>query len=364
MAIRTTDDVNYSNIATAIREKLGIEMPSPSDYYLPSEMANKIRDIPKGAEWVSSIIRAREMFLEDTTLKGFGYSPEFSSLVIAEKMLCAAYGWEEDIDLDLPECTNAKQMLMATGCPNKQSHPTPVSGFNVKLNLPKATDITEICFERDYEWPAIKNVELTTSSSLKYMQSAFGGCELMESCSVSNTSAVGVDNGNQWSQVFLNCRSLTDLSELNVKYAGNIDKMFSGCKALESITVTNDEIGYTTACYRAVEAFKNCISLENIPIVNLYDLNNVGLSDRLTNMYYGCTSLRSDSSLDKVLQTCLTVRGYNPSYKTLYHLGFRNESTGYSVDGTSYPGHATSVWTSLTHYQDFLDAGWSIGYTD
>lgn len=359
MPIRTTDDVNYSNIANAIRAKLGVNTK-----WKPGEMDDAIASIPLGAPWESSMVKANELFLDSATPNGFGYTPNFSSLVNAQKMLCAAYGWEEDIDLDLPECTNAKQMLMATGCPNKQSHLTPVSGFNVKLNLPKAIDITEICLERDYEWPAIKNVELTTSSALKYIQSAFCGCELLESCSISNTSSVGIDNGNQWSQVFFNCKTLTNITGLNIQYGGSIDKIFSGCKSLESITVENDEIGYTTKCYRAVEAFKNCISLEDFPIVNLYELNNSGLNDRLNNMFYGCTSLRSTDALDKVLQTCLTVRAYSSSVKTLYHLGFRNESTGYSVDGVSYPGHPTSAWTSLTHYSDFTNAGWSIGYTD
>ena len=100
MAIRTIDDANLSNIANAIREKLGT-----SEEYLPSEMAEKIESISTGSPWVSAMTRASYLFEESFTFEGFEESPDFTSVTNANNMLERARNWQKDIDLYLPNCT-------------------------------------------------------------------------------------------------------------------------------------------------------------------------------------------------------------------------------------------------------------------
>ena len=344
MAIKTIDDASLYNIANAIRDKLKTD-----ETYLPSEMAEKIESIPTGSPWVSEMTHASYLFEESFTFEGFEESPDFTSVINANSMLERARNWQKDIDLYLPNCTTARQMLLACGSQNIQTG-VQLPGFNVKIEFPNVTDIFQMCLERlSYEFPAIKSVELITSNSLIFMRSAFSGCSLMTKCSISNTTNNALNDGNGWASVFESCRKLSDLSELDMKYCGNLDNTFYECNSLKSVNVVNDEIGYTRSSFRANNMFYNCSSLVNIPVINLYDVNGT-YSDRLSNMFYGCPNL-SDASLINVLQSCLTVRNYGA--KTLYHLGFRE---------TDYP---LERWESLgSIWDDFIDpqSGWSTGY--
>lgn len=84
----------------------------------------------------------------------------------------------------------------------------------------------------------------------------------------------------------------------------------------------------------------NGISLEEIPQLNTS--NTIGMS----NMFYSCNKL-TDTSIDNILQFCITSKRENG---TLKYLGF---------DSVVYPINRIEA---LPHYQDFLDAGWTIGY--
>ena len=64
-------------------------------------------------------------------------------------------------------------------------------------------------------------------------------------------------------------------------------------------------------------------------------------------MFFYCFSL-SDTSLDNILQMCINATSYTAT-KTLNHIGIYLDT---------YPA---SRIQALPHYQDFLDAGWTIG---
>lgn len=68
----------------------------------------------------------------------------------------------------------------------------------------------------------------------------------------------------------------------------------------------------------------------------------------MSGMFYDSGNL-TDESLDNILQMCINATSYTGT-KTLYQLGFK--STRYTA----------SKIQALPHYQDFLDAGWAIGY--
>lgn len=91
--------------------------------------------------------------------------------------------------------------------------------------------------------------------------------------------------------------------------------------------------------------FYGCINLVNVPVYNLSHVTN---SNNLKNTFQACSHL-SNTSLDNILQICIGSR-ISGGIKTLANIGL---SSAY------YP--ATTI-QGLPHYQDFIDAGWTIGY--
>ena len=88
------------------------------------------------------------------------------------------------------------------------------------------------------------------------------------------------------------------------------------------------------------EMFHDCTRLKNVPLLDTSRVAN------MQNMFSNCTKL-TDTSLDNILQMCISSLETN---KTLTRLGFT--ATDYSA----------SRIEALPHYQDFIDAGWTIGY--
>ena len=86
--------------------------------------------------------------------------------------------------------------------------------------------------------------------------------------------------------------------------------------------------------------FSSCTSLKEVP---QFDTSNV---TNMTSMFYSCKKL-TDTSIDNILQFCITSKIKNG---TLQYLGFNSNV---------YPINRIEA---LPHYQDFLDAGWTIGY--
>lgn len=115
----------------------------------------------------------------------------------------------------------------------------------------------------------------------------------------------------------------------------NMNYMFNNCTSLKEIPQLNTS-NVTNMSYM----FYNCTSLEEIPQLNTS--NTIGMS----NMFSSCNKL-TDTSIDNILQFCITSKRENG---TLKYLGF---------DSDVYPINRIEA---LPHYQDFLDAGWTIGY--
>ena len=86
--------------------------------------------------------------------------------------------------------------------------------------------------------------------------------------------------------------------------------------------------------------FDDCTSLKEVP---QFDTSNV---TNMSYMFSSCNKL-TDTSIDNILQFCITSKIENG---TLQYLGFNRNV---------YPVNRIKA---LPHYQDFLDAGWTIGY--
>ena len=88
--------------------------------------------------------------------------------------------------------------------------------------------------------------------------------------------------------------------------------------------------------------YDGCYSLVSVPI---YDTSAV--TDARNTFRY-CTSL-SDTALDNILQMCANTTSNYGGTKTLAYMGITNQ--------TYFPA---SRIQALPHYQDFIDAGWTI----
>lgn len=116
----------------------------------------------------------------------------------------------------------------------------------------------------------------------------------------------------------------------------NMSKMFYGCPRLETIKCLD-----TSNTTNMSQMFYNCKVLKNIPILDTSKVTNFLQTFSL------CPKL-TEETLDNILVMCINATSYTGT-KTLYYL----------LGGAAY---SASKIQSLPHYQDFIDAGWTIGY--
>lgn len=152
---------------------------------------------------------------------------------------------------------------------------------------------------------------------------------------------VDTSNATNMYQMFYQCQQLTAMPLLNTENATNMMDMFYGCIKLKEIPQM--DISNAT---NITGMFSSCRALKNVPVLNGSSLK---LSTSMQNVFSYCISL-TDTSLDNILQLCISATIYSGT-KTLYRLGIQNS--------TVYPA---SRIQALPHYQDFIDAGWTIGY--
>lgn len=113
--------------------------------------------------------------------------------------------------------------------------------------------------------------------------------------------------------------------------------------------------------------FGQCTYMQEAPLLNTQNVTNMeGMfltNQRLVsvpqfntskvtkvyNMFSGCPNL-STTSLNNILGMCINISPNYSRTKSLYEMGFRSNY---------YPAE---VWQGLSNYQEFLDAGWTIGY--
>lgn len=127
---------------------------------------------------------------------------------------------------------------------------------------------------------------------------------------------VDTSNATIMSWMFHNCYSLIEVPLLDTSNVTSLGNMFNGCR-----------------------------SLKNIPIFNT---SSVVSNLSMANMFADC-SLLTDNSLDNILKMCINAANYEGT-KTLYRLGLRSDN------------YSTNRIQALPSYQDFIDAGWTIGY--
>ena len=181
------------------------------------------------------------------------------------------------------------------------------------------TSNTTTTIQKDSEYDGLGTVSVTTNipsrikmdlTDVKFMQSPF------------TTFPTGLVENGDWEhltsayQMFFACENLTAIpSNLDLSHVENVSEMFYSCN-----------------------------ELVDIPALNISSATTI------QNMFYGLqqTPMKAES-IDNVLKICISATSFTGT-KTLSHIGIKS---------WYYP---SSYVQNLPSYQDFIDAGWTIGY--
>ena len=169
---------------------------------------------------------------------------------------------------------------------------------------------------------------LLDTSSVTNMDNMFEVCKNLINIPVLDTS-----NVTSMSHMFYNCTNLTSIPQLNTSSVTNMQGMVSGCTLLTSIPLLD-----TNSVTSMYGMFYNCTNLTSIPQLNTSSVTI------MQGMFYNCTSL-SNESLNNILYMCVHSA---TTTKTLKYIGLTQEQA--------------NICTTLSNYQDFVNAGWTTGY--
>ncbi len=144
-------------------------------------------------------------------------------------------------------------------------------------------------------------------------------------------------NITSFDHAFSGAGALTTIAQVNTINVTDMNSMFEACTSLTTIPLFN-----TINVTNMNRMFASCQKLTTIPLLDTSKVTN------MNNMFSSCPAL-TDTSLDNILQMCINATSYTGT-KTLRVIGFA---------AYYYP---VSRIQALPHYQDFIDAGWTIGY--
>jgi surface protein len=215
------------------------------------------------------------------------------------------------------------------------------SDFDTEIeNLPSGGDISDYFLEEVsiYQQPLsiIKKIPIV---DLQNRTSAFSFSNYISLEEVEGF--LNSDKMTSMNMMFDQCASLQTVALFDTSSASDWTTAFGSCEKLKTIPNFN-----TSSATNFDRTFSQCAALENVPVFNW---SKVNANNCFRNTFYSCKKL-TDTSLDNILQSCISATLYNGT-KTLKTLGIN--------DTNVYP---TSRIQALPHYQDFVDAGWSIGY--
>ena len=173
------------------------------------------------------------------------------------------------------------------------------------------------------------SLTLTRNGSLSGFLSGYENLE-----EIGNITATTCNNVSNF---FSGCSKLTTIGTLTFGTITRADYMFYTCNNIVSVPLFD-----TSTATNLQQMFRNCDKLETVPVYNWSSATS--LSDMFNSSYK-----LTDQSIDNVLQMCIGATSYTGT-KTLYVLGFRSNP------------YTTARIQACPHYQDFLNAGWTIGY--
>ena len=221
------------------------------------------------------------------------------------------------ISVNTSNLTNGERMFVFA----QRCNPTLVGGLD---NLQYAAYMFEQC-------------KGLTTFSYSLPALLYGTCMFQDNTGLTSLNITNLTNAREINGICIRCTNLTTATVSGTATSiTNASSMFENCTNLQSATV-----GISATNFWGL--FTGCTSLTDVNVID---------TSRTTNMSYmfqNCGAL-STQSRDNVLQMCIGATSYTGT-KTLANLGFNNNTL------------PVSAVTALPHYQDFLDAGWTIGYS-
>lgn len=156
---------------------------------------------------------------------------------------------------------------------------------------------------------------------------------------------------------------ITELSELDLSGVTNLQNAFNGMSNLTRIPIKNigSVTNYNSFCKNSSkltsvisdqplngtnynQAFQNCSALVEIPNISGAKITNNSNYNGFYQMFSGCNNL-NDESLEKILDMCISATQVTAN-KTLNFM--------------SLPTTLRNRCTTLSNYQAFLNAGWTL----
>lgn len=197
------------------------------------------------------------------------------------------------------------------------------------------TDLSRMFYNNN----TLEYVPKITATNITTCTNMFQNCKKIKE--VPYLSISGSGYSLEYGSIFYNC---TDLKYIGTISLGSTDSCyvydsFNGCTSLESI----DNIILTNV-RNITNLFYSCRKLKNIPVI---DMSSVRGRNVHQNAFFDCGSL-TNQSIDNILQSLITSS--LTGNKTLAYMGFTSAT------------QPASIIQALPHYQDFINAGWSIGY--
>lgn len=319
MSNKLYNEQSVQDIADAIRSVSG-----STDTYTISEMSAAVAGISTGLDWaqLNYDTSGPNKGMPDEIINGYNYAADIMESYTAASL----YANDKDLmfwpNIDITGRYNYETIFSKSNL----IHCPPLTLGN------SAHPEGAVSIKYGFRETRIEAIELSTINN--------------------NAYPVGCSNA------FLDCKNLKT-AKFNCEI-GAIEYMFSGCTSLTNVNNFTHSI---TSVVTASETFKNCSSLVTAPTIANFDkitamngffngctlLANIPIYDTSSitswsNAFSNCSSL-TDTSLDNILQMCINATSYNGT-KKLSTLGVSNT-------------YDTRI-QALTHYQDFLDAGWII----
>lgn len=183
------------------------------------------------------------------------------------------------------------------------------------------------------------------TSNLTSMGSMFNGCTNLTSVDLSGWDTSNVTSMNS---MFYGCEKLTSITfgdNFDTSNVENMGGMFSGCANMANRTgiTTLDLSNFNTKKVTSIFQFVvNCYYLTHIDFGENFELPLVTSMQNT----FATSSTFDDSTLNAILHICSTA--VNCTTKTLR----------YVTNTAAYDSRVVN----LSNYQEFLDAGWTIGY--
>lgn len=169
---------------------------------------------------------------------------------------------------------------------------------------------------------------LVDTSNVINMANAFTGC-----CHLAYIPPLNLSKVTNMNMTFYECKALREIPDLDIGKCENLTYTFVNCTSLRKIGQLNTQ--KVTDFYYT---FMSCNALQDFPVLDMSSAQS------LDGVFYECTSL-TDQSLDNVLQSLASATSYQGT-KTL--------------NAVSLWGYTDAKIQACPHYQDFVNAGWSI----